>query len=173
MKARRKIITAALAGIAIAGVGLLAAFLLYFSPAAEKAFTVKVYFFKEDQLVAVERSLPADKSLLREAIEQLLAGPTAAEKKQGIVSQLADKIKVRGLKIKGGVAIVNFSRELASGSAGAGRLRAMMQQIVYTATAISGVEKVWLWVEGEKEVVLGGEGLVLDQPLGRESLQLF
>ena len=47
----------------------------------------------------------------------------------------------------------------------------IVAQLVYTATGLPGVEQAWLWVEGQSEVVLGGEGLVLDHPLSRRDVK--
>jgi len=46
----------------------------------------------------------------------------------------------------------------------------MIGQIVYTITEVPGIKKVWIKMEGEKELVLGGEGLVIDRPLSREDI---
>jgi spore germination protein GerM len=73
-------------------------------------------------------------------------------------------------KVRGKTVIVNFSRELEKYGGGSTRLQGMIAQIVYTATDVPGIEKAWIWMEGEKELVLGGEGLILDRPLGRKEV---
>ena len=65
-------------------------------------------------------------------------------------------------------AIINFNARLEEYGGGATHVRGMIAQIVYTATGLQGIDKAWIWVEGKKSIVLGGEGLVLDKPLTRE-----
>ncbi len=49
----------------------------------------------------------------------------------------------------------------------AGRLA----QILYTATTLEPDAPVWLSVEGKPLEVLGGEGLLLEQPLSRDRFE--
>jgi spore germination protein GerM len=44
-------------------------------------------------------------------------------------------------------------------------------QVLYTASSLDPATKVWLEVEGKPLEVLGGEGLMIDQPLTRENFK--
>lgn len=162
-KTRKKIFQWSLIVVALAAA---AAAVLYFYPRPAPP-SVKVYFFKGEKLFAVERPLQRNETPLKRALEELLAGPDQEESGQGIATQLPAGIKILNARIKGPTAIVNFSRKLEAYGGGSTRLQGMIAQIVYTATDIPGVEKAWIWIESRKEVVLGGEGLVLDHPLSR------
>jgi len=138
---------------------------LYF--ANQKESGINIYFFKGEKLVAVERALHSDESPLAQALQDLFAGPSQEEIDQGIITQLPGGIKLLSFKVKQGVAIINLNSRINAYGGGASRVMGMIAQIVYTATELPGIEKVWIWVEGKKEVELGGEGLVLDRPLTR------
>lgn len=136
----------------------------------QKQPSVKVYFYKGDKLFAVERPLNAGDAPLQKAIEELLAGPSPDEKLEGITTQLPAGTRVLHMRARDKVAIIDFNRKLEAYGGGSARLEGMIAQIVYTATEVPGIEKAWIWMEGEKEVVLGGEGLVLDKPLSRREV---
>lgn len=141
---------------------------LLLSPA--KTPSVQVFFFKADKPFAVNRPLRPDQSPLETAIIELLKGPRREEKTAGLSTQLPAGIKTRLIKVERDVAIIDFSGRLEAYGGGSSRVEGLVAQIVYTATAIPGISKAWIWLAGEKEVVLGGEGLVLDEPLGRGDL---
>ena len=142
----------------------------YFWPKTLPEQKIKVYFFQENQLTAFERPLGPNEAPLTKALKELLAGPNRDEKAKGAFSLLPPGTRLLGLKIQNKIASLNFSRQIENASGGAARLKGMVAQVVFTATDIRGIEKAWLWVEGQKEVVLGGEGLVLDQPLDRSAV---
>ena len=162
-KNRQRIFYAAILIIVI----LIIAALAYFFSAPRSGLSIKAYFMKEGKLCAFKRPLGPSQSPLQSAILELLAGPKPEEEAN---SELPHGLKLLGLKVKGRTAIINFSRQLEDYGGGSARLRGMIAQIVYTATEVPGVDKVWIWVEGKKEIVLGGEGLVLDHPLSRSEL---
>ncbi|MEV4896943.1 hypothetical protein AB0K48_47090 [Nonomuraea sp. NPDC055795] len=100
---------------------LLMAVVLAISPAhAGTAQTVKVYFSKgfgiPGKTVAVTRKAP-DRGVARFSVEQLINGPTKAEKRRGLHSELGAQIRGRSdcgadfqLKIASGTATLRFCR---------------------------------------------------------------
>ncbi|MFA5113262.1 MAG: GerMN domain-containing protein [Candidatus Margulisiibacteriota bacterium] len=151
---------------------IILAALYYCSSAPQpKQPTVTIYLTKGDRLAAAERPLAKNDDRLGRAIAALLAGPTAAEKAGGLTTLIPGGTRVLHHRVKDGVAIVDFNRQLEDYGGGSARIEGIIAQIVYTATEVPGVKKVWVRIEGNKEVVLGGEGLVLDKPLGRADLR--
>lgn len=133
--------------------------------------TLKIFFLRNDRLMSVERPLNPALSPLQQALGYLLSGPSDKERSEGVVTLLPKGIKIRHLKMKGETIIIDFSGELENYGGGAARVEGLIAQIVYTATESPGVKKVWLWMDGQKNVVLGVEGLVLDRPLSREDIK--
>jgi spore germination protein GerM len=150
---------------------IIAATVYYCSTAPRpKQPTVSLYLTRGDELVAVERPLLPKEEPLSRAVAELLAGPTEQEKAAGLSTLIPGGTRVLHLRIKDKVAIIDFNRKLENYGGGSARIEGVIAQIVYTATAIPGVDKAWIRIEGNKEIVLGGEGLVLDKPLGRADL---
>ena len=138
---------------------------------AVKAPTVKAYFYKDEKLCAVARPLKPGLPPLQQAIECLLAGPTEAERGAGITTMLPPGVKLRLAKADRSLAIIDLDRSVENYGGGSTKIEGIIAQVVYTATDTPGIEKAWIWVEGQRDVVLGGEGLVLDRPLGRQDLK--
>lgn len=51
---------------------------------------------------------------------------------------------------------------------GAARIKALVQQIVFTATPEPEIARVLITQDGGATAVIGGEGLVIDSPATRE-----
>ena len=107
------------------------------------AATVKVWFLKGEQLSAVPRAGSTSEA----AIRGLLAGPTAAEKSQGIRTYVPVGTTLRSVTVQNGVATVDLSLKFALGRDGASLL-ARLSQVVRTASGPQGATKVRLLVEG-------------------------
>jgi spore germination protein GerM len=162
---------ALLIALLVAGAVIAALALYYYKPPAPERQTIGLYFTKGDALVRVERPLLSGEQRLNKAINELLGGPNDAERARGLTTLLPRGARVLHLRIRGGTAIIDFNRKLEDYGGGSARIEGIIAQIVYTATEIPGITKAWIWIEGNREVVLGGEGLVLDRPLGREDLR--
>lgn len=142
----------------------------YFLTADRHEPSITIYFIKNDQLVPVQRPLRANEAPLTKAVGELLKGPTLREKKDGVISLVPAGTRLINSRQRGSTVALNFNRSLGHCSGGSDRLKGMIMQIIYTATGILGVERVDILIDGEKDVVLGGEGLVLDHPLSRRDL---
>ena len=106
--------------------------------------SVNVAFLKGEQSVVASRR----GSGVEAAVENLLAGPTAAETKKGIRSQLPAGVRVKSLIVEHGVASIDLGAKFASG-AGADSLPARFAQLVLTLTEVPGVDAVKVRVNGD------------------------
>ncbi|MDD4178805.1 MAG: GerMN domain-containing protein [Candidatus Margulisbacteria bacterium] len=154
----------------VAGLILLVGIGVWFFPKQEKGPVLNIYFLKGGKLSAVERALAPDRSPLKQAADALIAGPTREERSNGYSTMIPPGTRTIWIVEKNGVAIINLNRKLEAYGGGASRVEGLVAQIVYTLTDIPGIEKTWIWMAGEKEIVLGGEGLILDKPLSRRDL---
>jgi germination protein M len=134
---------------------------------------LRAYFFLEGAqgsagIVPVLRELPATKGVAAAAMTALLAGPNARE--QAAIPKISTTVpagtQLLGLSIANGVATVDLSREFESGG-GSASVLGRLAQVVYTLTQFPSVKSVLFEVEGREVHAFGGEGAVLDGPVGR------
>lgn len=111
--------------------------------------TVTVYFADAEgqKLVAESRPSSATGSPLRAALVSLADGPGFG----GGQPALPPGTQIIGTDVQAGTALVNLSDEFVSGypSGGAAAEFAVLAPLVYTATAVDGVEKVRITVQGQ------------------------
>lgn len=134
--------------------------------------TIKIYFLKGESLAPVDRPLQNAAEPLAAAARELMLGPTEEEKQSGIFSEIPPKARIQKIIREDSVALVSFNSELEKYGGGSARVQGLIAQIVYTFTEIPGVKKVRILVGKKGEVVLGGEGFVIDKPLARQDIKL-
>jgi spore germination protein GerM len=136
--------------------------------------TVDVFFIHVEAaghsaaLVPVHRPSPhrATADQLRTALATLLAGPSPAERRRGLVSEIPVGTALRGLRIEDGVVTVDLSAEFARGG-GSTSMLGRIWQVVYTATQFRDASAAQILLEGRHVEALGGEGVVIARPLRR------
>lgn len=104
---------------------------------------VSVYFLRGEQLASVPR--PGKTAL--DAMKQLVAGPTPAERKLGFRTYLPAGTRVLSVNVTNDVATVDLNDRFASGSDRASLL-ARLSQVVRTLTGPQGAKKVQLLMNG-------------------------
>jgi len=131
-----------------------------------------IYLFKDGSLAAVKRPVEkGSKKTPMVALNLLLKGSTDKEKWDGYTTQIPEGVEIRDVSISSGIAEASFSRKLEQYGGGATKVQGMIAQIVYTLTEFGNIKKVQVLVEGEKNLVLGGEGFIIDSPMGREDVR--
>lgn len=105
-------------------------------------------------------------AVLEAAFTRLFEGPQDA----ALNSTIPKETKLRSLTIQNDGIHVNLSEEFTTGG-GSAAMTGRLAQVVYTATSLQPNANVWIDVEGKPLEVLGGEGLLLEQPLTRQSVQ--
>ena len=115
----------------------------------------------------VSRSVHKD-SPMGDALNMLLAGPSASEEKTGCRSLIPSGTRLLSASVKNGVAMLNFSEEFQFNQFGSEGSLAQLMQVVYTATNFSTVKSVQILIEGQKRDYLT-EGVWIGSPLSRNS----
>lgn len=129
---------------------------------------VKAYFLHGERLAIVHRRVPGP-ATLRGALTELLAGPEVQERAVGLHSEIPVNTELLDVAIADGLVTIDLSDEFDEGG-GSLSMTARVAQLVFTATQFDTAEEVLFWMEGEQVELLGGEGLVLTEPLARKDI---
>ena len=121
---------------------------------------VKVYFVRGEQFAPVARVAAAGASAATRAMQALLAGPTAAERSQGIDTTLPPGTTLTSVAVANRTATVDIAHAQTTPTAFDVSIRpARASQIVYTLTAIPGIHDVIIRVNGEDRATFVGSRL--------------
>lgn len=126
--------------------------------------TVKVYFataqtgqspdFDCQKVAVVNRQVPKTTAVARAALEELLKGPTAAEKTQGYLTSINPNVKIQKLTIKNNVAKADFDEQLEFQVGGSCRVANIAAQIRQTLLQFPSVKSVIISINGRTEDIL-------------------
>jgi spore germination protein GerM len=114
--------------------------------------------------VAVNEAQP--NVVLKAAFEKMLQGSTDPT----LTSTIPANTKLQDLKIQPDGIHVDLSSEFTTGG-GSTAMMGRVAQVIYTATTLDPNASVWISIDDKPLDVLGGEGLVLDQPMTRQEFE--
>ena len=119
----------------------------------------------------VTRRIPDSASPMMDALNILLAGPTAEEISRGILNLIPQNTRILSYPIiRGTTAHINFSEDFMFNTFGVEGYIAQLRQIVWTVTEFPTVNNVQILIEGEIRNYLGDStGIVIGVPIGRQS----
>lgn len=132
---------------------------------------IKVYFFRTNELVPVERELPTNENPVVIAIDQLLRGPSEQEVANGLMTKIPSGTRSRNIDVEGHTAIIDLNSTLVEFEGGTAEAKGIVAQIVYTATSVRGIKEVMLKLQGSDQFVIG-PGYVIDHPLTRDDVKI-
>jgi hypothetical protein len=107
-----------------------------------------------NKVFAVGRQVPQTTAVARAALEQLLSGPTSAEKDSGFFTSINNGVKIQSLTIENGIAKVDFDEQLEKGVGGSCKVSAIRAQITETLKQFSSVTSVIISINGRTEDIL-------------------
>ncbi len=109
-----------------------------------------------------------DGSKVKYAITSLVLGPKPAEKASGVYTEIPANTQILGITEKPDKVIINLSSAFATGGGTESVYKRLFQLI---KTAKRNTEKaVFLYIEGQQADVIGGDGIMITQPLSENSL---
>ena len=142
------------------------------STQVEKKY-VEIFYTKSTSkgniYVAVQREKRSDNvSDVEYAMKMLLAGPSGTDVRKGLYTEIPKTTRLLYVKETPLKVIVNLSSDFEFGGGG-DSLYTRMYQIIKTVN--KNISKpVYLYIDGNQASVIGGEGLMLKQPLRSNSL---
>jgi len=104
---------------------------------------------------------------LTTAFEELLASSSS---EAGPFSAIPEDTELLDLAVESDGVHVNLSSDFQFGG-GSASMTGRLAQVIYTASSLEPTTAVWLSVDGEPLEVLGGEGLIIDQPMTRSQFE--
>ena len=139
------------------------------------AQTVDVYFLALDKndngiYKKVTRTVKEGEKKIDVAIKELLKGPDTMEKAIGAYSEIPKTVKLLGIEDSGNKIIINLSSDFQYGG-GTDSIYSRMMQLIKTSVANADNKKVYLYLDGKQIKLIGGEGIMITQPLSEKSLE--
>ena len=133
--------------------------------------TVKIFVTdSKGNLRSVNRKCDTaiEKSCFAFAIKELVSAPTDWEKKKGLSSEIPPTTKVLSVREGSNNILIDLSSGFESGG-GAESTYIRVKQLIKTAQANT-KQPVFLYINGKQADVIGGEGIMVKQPLTEKSL---
>lgn len=109
-----------------------------------------------------------EKSCFAFAIKELVSAPSNWEKSKGFTSEIPSGTKILSIREGEGSVMVDLSSAFESGG-GAESTCTRVMQVIKTAKANTNLP-VYLYINGKQADVIGGEGIMIKQPLSERSL---
>ncbi|MBR1460876.1 GerMN domain-containing protein [bacterium] len=125
----------------------------------------------EEVYKAVKREYnkEVDGSKIRFAVYSLINGPKQAEKERGVYTEIPPYSQVINITEQSNKIIINLNSSFVNGG-GADSLYKRLYQLIKTVKQNTSIP-VYLYIDGQKADVVGGEGLMITQLLSNSSLE--
>ena len=108
-------------------------------------------------------------SPLTETLHALITGPSGNELDDGLLNLIPEGTELISAHVDSGTAYLNFNQSFRFNPLGAEGTVAQLLQIIYSSTEFPTVQRVQFLVEGERLDYLGGDGIYVGEPLGRDA----
>lgn len=131
---------------------------------------IKIYLLDDSgNLKAVNRvcNTENESSCFKFAIKELISAPTKWEKSKGYTSEIPVGTKILSIRESANSIMIDLSQNFESGG-GAESTYTRVKQIIKTANANTSIP-TYLYINGKQANVIGGEGIMIKQPLNERS----
>ncbi len=108
-----------------------------------------------------------EKSCFEYAIKELVLAPTKWEKSKGFTSEIPSGTKILSIRESADSIMIDLSSDFESGG-GAESTYMRVKQVIKTANANTKTP-TYLYINGKQANVIGGEGIMIKQPLSERS----
>ena len=132
---------------------------------------VKIYILDSSgKIRSVNRKCETslEQSCFEYAIKELLKAPTNWEKSKGFSSEIPANTKILSIRRGEGIQQIDLSSDFEMGG-GTESIYTRVYQIIKTVNANTKLP-VYLYINGKQADVIGGEGIMIKQPLSERSL---
>lgn len=137
---------------------------------------VNIYFIgknenNEEVYKAVKRvyNKDVDGSQIKFAVNALIKGPKQEERAKGVYTEIPSDSEVINISELSDKVVVNLNSAYVTGG-GTDSLYKRLYQLIKTVKLNSKLP-VYLFIDGQRADVVGGEGIMLSQPLSNSSLE--
>jgi len=145
-------------------------------PEAKEKQYVNLYFIgknehNEEVFKAVKREYNSeiDGSKVKFAVTCLIRGPKSEEKQRGVYTEIPSNSEIINITEQSDKIIVNLNSAFVTGG-GTESLYKRLYQLIKTVKLNTNIP-VYLYIDGQRADVVGGEGIMLSQPLSNSSLE--
>ena len=131
---------------------------------------VKIFLLDETGTIrSVNRECQptSEKSCFKYSMEQLISAPTKWEKTKGFTSEIPQGTRILSIRESSNSVMIDLSSDFESGG-GAESTYTRVKQIIKTANANTSLP-TYLYINGKQANVIGGEGIMIKQPLNERS----
>lgn len=132
--------------------------------------SVAVYLLRDGKVTPARRTIESTPAVARAALTELLEGPTAGERAEGLSTAIPSGTTLRDISLSDGVATVDLDGTFDDGGGSASML-GRVAQVVATLTRFPTIERVAFRIDGAPVEAVGGEGVVVDPPVGRRAIE--
>ena len=132
--------------------------------------TIKIFILDSSgniRSVNRECNIVDEKSCFAYAIKELIKAPSKWEKSKGFTSEIPQNTRILSIRESNDSIMIDLSSDFESGG-GAESTYVRVKQIIKTTNANT-LLPTYLYINGKQANVIGGEGIMIKQPLNERS----